>query len=105
MCFFMKYFPCQEHYNRLQDPRARSQVSIKKRSVDKRKLQDVLEGSDEPAVGLENIVEWWPFNDKVCVTLSQSLNVIPHSRMTTSLSTRVRFVTDGRAGAGTRRAT
>ena len=35
--------------------------------MDKRKLQDVLEGSDEPAVGLENIIEWWPSNDKVCV--------------------------------------
>ena len=30
-------------------------------------LQEVLEGSDEPAVGLENIVEWWPSNDKVSV--------------------------------------
>ena len=38
--------------------------------MDKRKLQDVLEGSDEPAVGLENIVEWWPSNDKVFVMLS-----------------------------------
>ena len=72
MC--LKYTKChvQEHYNRLQDPRARSQVSIKKRNVDKRKLQDVLEGSDEPAVGLENIVEWWPSNDKVCVMPSLS---------------------------------
>ena len=43
------------------------QVSIKKRNVDKRKLQDVLEGFDEPALGLENIIEWWPSNDKVCV--------------------------------------
>ena len=40
--------------------------------MDKRKLQDVLEGSDEPAVGLENIVEWWPSNDKVCVMPSLS---------------------------------
>ena len=69
-------FPLQEHYNRLQDPRARSQVSIKKRNVDKRKLQDVLEGSDEPAVGLENIIEWWPSNDKVCVIVTVSLSFI-----------------------------
>ena len=69
--YSVKYF--QEHYNRLQDPRARSQVSIKKRSVDKRRLQEVLEASDEPAVGLENIVEWWPSNDKVCVITSGSV--------------------------------
>merc|ERR1719445_1201876 len=50
-----------EHHQRLSDPkRDRVQVSIKKKSVDKRKLQTVLEASDEPAVGLENVVEWWP---------------------------------------------
>ena len=69
--YSVKYY--QEHYNRLQDPRARSQVSIKKRSVDKRRLQEVLEASDEPAVGLENIVEWWPSNDKVRVITSGSV--------------------------------
>ena len=52
----------EEHHTRLADPRARSQaqVSIKKKSVDKRQLPAVLELSDEPAVGLENVVEWWP---------------------------------------------
>ena len=50
-----------EHHQRLSDPkRDRVQVSIKKKSVDKRRLQTVLEASDEPAVGLENVVEWWP---------------------------------------------
>ena len=44
--------------------------------MDKRKLQDVLEGSDEPAVGLENIIGWWPSNDKVCVIVTVSLSFI-----------------------------
>lgn len=54
-----------EHHNRLSDPRRdRASVSIKKKSVDKRKLPIVLDLSDEPAVGLENVVEWWPYNDQ-----------------------------------------
>ena len=36
---------------------------VKKARVDKRKLWEVVEGQEEPVVGLENVVEWWPAED------------------------------------------
>ena len=33
---------------------------VKKARVDKRKVWEVVEGQEEPVVGLENVVEWWP---------------------------------------------
>ena len=33
---------------------------MKKARVDKRKVWAVVEGEEEPVIGLENVVEWWP---------------------------------------------
>ena len=42
---------------------------VKKARVDKRKLWEVVEGQEEPVVGLENVVEWWPAEDSEAAPL------------------------------------